>query len=415
MAGARYLRLLRPLVKSCSPVANDDPARACWQALCIELGVEKPPLLCRSPRVSGPVLAGVLRPRVILPEREMDHAELRFALTHELTHYLQGDLPLKLALLIPAALHWYNPVCLLLRRDFANACELACDARVAQPLNSAGKLAYAGTLLHFAGSEAAGGMTSCFSTPAGRLKKRLAALVKPGRPGKGLRAGMALLVSASFALVLLAGCSFAAGAAGPAPDDGSAPEDPYSSALDPSSGLSQPASSLPGEMDDSSLPREDASLPGEDGDYSLALAPAGDSILAESGDYVVAMACPVPGAQWSSRGFVENGHRGLDLNAEVGTPVYAAAAGEVTEAGNHYSYGNYLTILHPDGLTTLYAHCDSLMVEKGAVVEQGQQVATVGKTGQVTGAALHFEVIKDGEVTDPLDYITLPEGIGDAP
>lgn len=85
-------------------------------------------------------------------------------------------------------------------------------------------------------------------------------------------------------------------------------------------------------------------------------------------------------------------HRGIDLAAGQGTEIKAAKQGKITYAGYHPSWGNYVTILHPDGLTTLYAHCSQNLAKIGQKVDQGQTIALMGSTGNSTGPHLHFEV-----------------------
>lgn len=120
---------------------------------------------------------------------------------------------------------------------------------------------------------------------------------------------------------------------------------------------------------------------------------------------------PVPAARVSShfgwrvlRG-ISDYHEGLDLAAYKGTPIYAAASGEVIYAGYNNSYGNHIKIRHPDGLITLYAHCSELLVETGDTVSQADEIGLVGSTGNSTGYHCHFEVYKDGVRIDPEDYI----------
>lgn len=98
-------------------------------------------------------------------------------------------------------------------------------------------------------------------------------------------------------------------------------------------------------------------------------------------------------------------HDGLDLAAIKGTPIYAAASGEVIYAGYNASYGNYVKIKHPDGLVTLYAHCTKLLVQVGDTVSQADEIALVGSTGNSTGYHCHFEVYEDGTRKDPEKYI----------
>lgn len=120
---------------------------------------------------------------------------------------------------------------------------------------------------------------------------------------------------------------------------------------------------------------------------------------------------PVPAARVSShfgwrvlRGRSDH-HEGLDLAAMKGTPIYAAASGEVIYAGYNASYGNHIKIRHPDGLVTLYAHCSELLVETGDTVSQADEIGLVGSTGNSTGYHCHFEVYLDGVRVDPENYI----------
>jgi murein DD-endopeptidase MepM/ murein hydrolase activator NlpD len=99
---------------------------------------------------------------------------------------------------------------------------------------------------------------------------------------------------------------------------------------------------------------------------------------------------------------------GIDIDAEVGSPIFAAAAGQVVFAGGDpcCSYGLYVEIEHEGGTyTTLYAHMGTIAVELGQFVEQGQLLGTIGLTGRTTGAHIHFEIRRDGIHQDPLLYL----------
>lgn len=101
----------------------------------------------------------------------------------------------------------------------------------------------------------------------------------------------------------------------------------------------------------------------------------------------------------------EKFHRGVDLKADVGTPVLAFAAGMVEYIGESDSYGQYLQLRHDNGVATFYAHCSKLCVQQGQTVEAGEKVAESGATGEVTGPHLHFEMTKDGVRLNPAYYI----------
>lgn len=97
-------------------------------------------------------------------------------------------------------------------------------------------------------------------------------------------------------------------------------------------------------------------------------------------------------------------HTGIDLRAYTGTKVYAAKAGTVITSAKSTAYGNYIVINHGGGEATLYAHLNKRQVSVGDKVEAGQQIGLSGNTGYSTAPHLHFEIIVDGEYTDPLTH-----------
>ena len=97
-------------------------------------------------------------------------------------------------------------------------------------------------------------------------------------------------------------------------------------------------------------------------------------------------------------------HLGLDIAGSVGDPVYAAQGGTVIRASWFSSYGNCVDIQHPSGLITRYAHLSAYHVSVGDTVSQGQIIADIGATGNVTGPHLHFETIVNGQTVDPQSF-----------
>lgn len=98
-------------------------------------------------------------------------------------------------------------------------------------------------------------------------------------------------------------------------------------------------------------------------------------------------------------------HNGIDLAAKIGTGIYAPCYGKVTFAGERSGYGNYVVVDHGEGYVTTYAHMNSIAVKEGQIVSVGDKIGTVGMTGRVTGAHLHFEVLYNGGFVDPMNYI----------
>ncbi len=100
-------------------------------------------------------------------------------------------------------------------------------------------------------------------------------------------------------------------------------------------------------------------------------------------------------------------HPGFDLAAKTGTPVAAAAGGTVTHAGPAGTYGNLVTVKHPSGYETRYAHLSAVAVHVGDTVATGDHVGDVGTTGYSTGPHLHFELRHDGHPIDPAPLLPL--------
>jgi murein DD-endopeptidase MepM/ murein hydrolase activator NlpD len=95
-------------------------------------------------------------------------------------------------------------------------------------------------------------------------------------------------------------------------------------------------------------------------------------------------------------------HPGLDISANHGQEVYAPADGSVDSAAVHGSYGNLITINHGFGIVTRYGHLSRFAVTGGQSVTRGQVIGYVGSTGRSTSPHLHYEVLVNGELTNPL-------------
>ena len=108
-------------------------------------------------------------------------------------------------------------------------------------------------------------------------------------------------------------------------------------------------------------------------------------------------------------------HTGIDIPGPLGTPVFAAQAGEVRRAGDAGGYGRMVEIDHGNGLRTRYAHLSRIDVRPGEHVAEGQVIGLMGSTGRSTGSHLHFEVRRGGTALDPLDYLAPPEEPFSAP
>ena len=114
---------------------------------------------------------------------------------------------------------------------------------------------------------------------------------------------------------------------------------------------------------------------------------------------------PVPNYKYCSRWY-SSGHKGVDICAAAGTPIYATASGTVAKAGYNKAgagtgYGYSVVVNHGGGYTSVYAHCLSLAVHAGQSVKQGQLIGYVGSTGRSSGNHCHFEIRLNGSYVPP--------------
>ena len=101
-------------------------------------------------------------------------------------------------------------------------------------------------------------------------------------------------------------------------------------------------------------------------------------------------------------------HQGLDISTEKGQPVYATADGKVESASYTGDYGNLIVLRHDFGLLTRYGHMSRFNVAQGATVRRGDIIGYVGSTGRSTGAHLHYEILANGKLINPLQLLTQP-------
>jgi murein DD-endopeptidase MepM/ murein hydrolase activator NlpD len=101
-------------------------------------------------------------------------------------------------------------------------------------------------------------------------------------------------------------------------------------------------------------------------------------------------------------------HQGIDISADKGQPVYATAQGVVESASYTGDYGNLVVVRHEFGLKTRYGHLSGFATAPGHVVKRGEVIGYVGSTGRATGAHLHYEILANGKLLNPLQLLTSP-------
>lgn len=461
----RYLLFCRGLRRLSVPAEEEQ--EALWQEVCAQAGIARAPRLRACPGLTGPVVTGLVRPVLYLPE-EMPLARLELALRHEAAHLSRGDLWAKALMRLCRRLHWFNPLCVLQEMRWSRACEYACDEKAAAGLGEADRRAYGLLLLDAAQSRPLPAGAAGVGGPKKEMKARLAALLHPTAPSRRLTAGVAAALAAALCLTACAAAGLSAtdtpvsapvSSASPQPltggeEETSEPEsEPETTPLPLP--MEEPAEkpelqegeaevkwehwteAIAAETDytqDDSLPAGSYLLDREplDGAEEVSgwvfyneqgvvtrrepldrveLQPAVQGVGRVNGEPATNLAAgDLTGFAWPVPEYTEvtrwksDYHKGADLKAPYGSEVQAMAAGTVSMAQWHYAYGNVVMIDHGNGLSTLYSHMSSMDVAVGDKVAQGQQIGAVGSTGNSTGNHCHVEVRQDGALLDLHDY-----------
>src|SRR5262249_8353609 len=101
-------------------------------------------------------------------------------------------------------------------------------------------------------------------------------------------------------------------------------------------------------------------------------------------------------------------HQGLDISTEKGQPVFATADGTVSSSSYNGDYGNQIVLQHGFGLSTRDGHLSAFAVKPGETVRGGDTIGYVGSTGRSTGAHLHYEILANDHLINPLQLLTQP-------
>lgn len=348
--GTAYGRMCRGLRRTLRPAGPGE--RAVFARL--TQGEKRPPALRVSPAAPTPMLVGLLRPQLILPELELSQEELEGVLSHELTHWRHRDLWIKWLAALAVCVHWFNPAARLLAERLDRDCELYCDQTVARDWDRPRRARYGELLLRLAAGGRGTPSAALFSQKQ-RLEERLTAMMNAKTYGK-----KAFALGAAACLTLALATTALGAYTGPAV--------------------------VEEQLKEAGVEATPVML-----DWPIE---AGNTI--ELSMNFATRVHPITGKITS--------HEGIDLPRAGGTPVLAAADGTVLEAAFDTSDGNYVLLRHGD-MTTKYAHLREYTVEPGETVSAGDQIGLVGRTGMATGDHLHFEVALDGTRVDPLDYL----------
>ena len=165
--------------------------------------------LMRNRFVSTPILIGIIRPQIIIPDMDFDERELKNILIHEISHLKRFDIAVKWLTMAAASVHWFNPLMPIIRKEVNRACELACDEAAIRNFSIEEKQAYGSTLISVAAEHKypAGVIQATMCEEKENLKERLTSIMKESKKSKPIIVLSLIILAAMITGAVILGAS----------------------------------------------------------------------------------------------------------------------------------------------------------------------------------------------------------------
>ncbi|MEL7622678.1 MAG: M23/M56 family metallopeptidase [Clostridiales bacterium] len=352
--------------------------------------------------IKTPMLTGLFKTLLILPEVEMSERELKVILKHELIHFKRRDLWLKALTLAANAIHWFNPAAYRLTKNIDAFCELSCDEQVVSDMNMEERQFYGETILNvlYRVVNQHSGMYATLAESKKGIERRLTHMMNVKSTSKRI-VFISFIIAAALCLTGFATASFMNVTGEDADLNDNLGE--YSISINEP----KPDDTIR----DSEVTQESTASPQDEKSSVAESDTPKDSNT--GGEYL----WPVTGYNRISATYgtrmhpVEKTtvfHDGIDIPAPSETPVLAADTGTIIEMDKNETGGNYVIIDHGNGQKTFYSHLlgHAESLASNDTVQQGDIIGYVGATGDATGNHLHFGLTIDDEYIDPMSIFT---------
>ena len=388
-------------------------------------------------KFSSPLMVGVFRPTLLLPNVSMTEEQLGNVLSHEMIHYRRKDILYKWFVCLVKCVHWFNPVIYYVSKQVDIECEISCDADVVKNMSDEEQTRYIDTIITLlaAGNRKPVTITTGMVSDKKTLQRRFTMIKNKIKMSK-----KTVIIVAVLTLAIVGCTVFASGVLNgnliDEPEDEivqQTSKEPKLEKIETETGeivydkengevvsaTSEPKLVAAGETDadpqQQKLPRIEKETSEKATNTEIVVDASENSstgpVLKEIEFDADFESNPVQGEVSMNFGKREHPitkevkeHNGIDIKAPEGTDVVTSITGTVTDVGFDSEKGNYI-VVENGNVKTLYAQLASTSVKKGDKVTAKQSIGTVGKTGNATGAHLHFEMMVDGEYVDPASFM----------
>ena len=380
--GIQLVRFRRKIMRTSLQIDDTGTLLALKNSM-TEMGIKGKLRLLSNNIIKTPMLAGLFKTFLILPEVELSERELKVILKHELTHFKRRDLWVKSLTLVANAIHWFNPAAYRLTKNIDTFCELSCDEQVVSDMNMEERQFYGETILNVLCRvvNQHSGIYATLAESKKGIERRLTHMMNVKNTSKRIVI-ISFVIAAALCLTGFAMASVM-NATGEDTDtirDSDVMQESTANPQDEKSSVSE-----------SNTPN-DSNIGGK---YLWPLT-GYDRISAAYGTRMH----PVEKTMVF--------HDGIDIPAPGGTPILAANTGKVVEKGKNVTDGYYVILDHSNGQKTFYSHLSGYAesLANDDMVQQGDIIGYVGATGDATGNHLHFGLTVDGEYIDPMSVFT---------
>ncbi len=410
--GKQFLIFKRKLLETSVAVEEDNSIYQIYQECRYDLGVrQKINLLCNA-SIKAPMVTGLIKSYLIIPQVDMDKSELRFVLNHELIHCKRKDLWFKAIAWLTNAVHWFNPLIYKMVHEINELCEISCDEAVVKDMSIQERHCYGQSILNILSSviNKQEGIYSNLCESEKGLKKRLM-LIMQKRNFSRKTAAISVVI---FIAICITGSALAYKLV---PSNEKISEDmSWKTSLDELDSKALFADIVAkNNIKKENINEFNSALE----QFLFVIAQHHKNMIKE--EDIEALTVPVPSGRISSiygkryHPVINEYklHAGIDYAQKAGADIVAANDGKVIatqdDLGGSEYYGNYLIIVHNDGTACLYEHCSALTVDTGDWVNKGEKIAEIGSTGMATGPHCQFEFRINGKAVDPMPYIAVSE------
>lgn len=349
--------------------------------------------------VSSPVLVGILKARLFIPNGEFSGETLDNIMLHEYVHVKRNDIAVKWLCLISKSVHWFNPFVHILSHFIETECEISCDMAATRHLDNDGIKNYCETILSLiTAKNKISSTVLCAGGTKKTLERRFKAIMEKKKTSKKI-AVISVIIAATITLGAVTASAFLGGKA----NEQTKKDNTFSATIaDPK----EPYKAQEKNSQNAEVPEVDDKTTEESNNENTIL-----YRVVDSNDEIATLRVVEVGNKAEiSAGFDEQRHPAVDYRLKAGTPVASPFDGEIVTAEYTSDKGNHIKILCFDGTTSvLFAHLEKMNVVVGDKVNAGDIIGTVGSTGMATGPHLHVEYYQDGQTVNPVGILIIEE------